>query len=134
MNVVGHGIDMIELSRIKDMLDKHDQHFIERCFTQNEQTYANTSPKRTVEIYAARFAAKEAVLKAIGTGWRDGIAWTDIDVTKDKYGAPGIKLAGQAARYADRKGIAQWQISLTHTKTHAMASAIALAHSDNTTP
>ena len=134
MNVVGHGIDMVELNRVADLLEKHGERFIDRCFTEGEQAYAATSDKRRTEIFAARFAAKEAVLKAIGTGWRDGIAWTDIDVTRDPSGCPGVKLTGEAERYADKKRIIGWQLSLTHTSTYAMASAIALGASDNNSP
>ena len=131
MNVVGHGIDMVELDRIAQMLEKHGERFLDRCFTEGEQAYAATSEKRRVEILAARFAAKEAVLKAIGTGWRDGIAWTDIDVIRAESGEPGIKLSGEAERYAMKRSIMSWRLSLTHTRTYAMASAIALSSSDN---
>lgn len=126
MNIIGHGIDLVVIERIADMLNKHEQRFLDRCFTPEEQAYANSSEKRKTEILAARFAAKEAVLKAIGTGWRDGIAWTDIDVTRDPSGKPGIILSGEAKKYADNLGITFWLLSLTHTDEHAMASAIAL--------
>jgi len=81
--------------------------------------------KRRYETLAARFAAKEAVLKVIGTGWRDGIKWTDVEVIRQPSGQPTVRLTGEAAKVAERLGLTTWAISLTHTETHAMASAVA---------
>jgi holo-[acyl-carrier protein] synthase len=75
---------------------------------------------------AGRFAAKEAVLKVLGTGWRGGISWTDIEVSKNASGQPGIRLSGECARIAAEMGITQWHVSLSHIETHATASAIGI--------
>jgi holo-[acyl-carrier protein] synthase len=124
MPIHGHGIDLVEVARIRRLHETHGRHFLDRIFTIPEQQYCAENPKRYFEHLAARFAAKEAVLKALGTGWRGGIAWTDIEVTRDPSGRPGIRLTGESARIAAEMGIKQWFLSLTHVQTHAMASAI----------
>lgn len=126
MDTLGHGIDLVAVDRIARMLHEHGERFLQRCFTPREQLYAAESPRRHAERLAARFAAKEAVLKALGTGWRDGIAWTDIEVVKGPAGQPGIQLHGMAQQVAREHGITRWLISLSHTDSHASASAIAL--------
>jgi holo-[acyl-carrier protein] synthase len=128
MNVVGHGVDLVEVSRIAEMVDQHGDHFLQRCFTPGERAYAE-SRKRRAEHLAARFAAKEAVLKALGTGWRSGIAWTDVEVVLDPAGAPGVGICGRAAEVASELGITGWRLSLSHAGGFAMASAIALKDS-----
>ncbi|MEM6314067.1 MAG: holo-ACP synthase, partial [Planctomycetota bacterium] len=80
MQLLGHGIDIVEVARVRGLLEKHGRRFEQRCFTAAEVAYANRRPKRAAEHLAARFAAKEAVLKALGTGQRHGIAWTDVEV------------------------------------------------------
>jgi holo-[acyl-carrier protein] synthase len=124
MAIIGHGIDAVEIARIRDTLDRHPDRFLDRCFTPDERAYAESS-RRRVEHYAARFAAKEAILKALGTGWSRGIAWTDAEVVRDPSGRPGVRLHAAAARIAGELGIERWTISLTHTPTIALASAIA---------
>jgi len=129
MHVLAHGIDLVETARIAKMLADHPERFTERCFTARERAYCDRSTVRRVEHYAARFAAKEAVLKALGTGWAGGIAWTDIEVTRAESGAPGIALAGEAARIAGALGIRAWTISISHAggpTGYAIASVIAL--------
>lgn len=126
MDTLGHGIDLVAVERIARMLDEHGDRFLSRCYTAREQHYAADSPRRHAERLAARFAAKEAVLKSLGTGWRDGIAWTDIEVVKGPAGQPGIQLHGRAEHIARQLGITRWLISLSHTESHATASAIAL--------
>lgn len=125
MNLVGHGIDLVEVARIARLLADHPERFRERCFTPAEQAYAKSSARET-EHLAARFAAKEAVLKALGTGLRHGIAWTDIEVVNDASGRPMITLSGEAANAAVRLGIRSWAISLSHTGSMAIASVLAL--------
>jgi len=125
MSVVGHGIDLVEVSRITAMVDRHGERFLQRCFTPGERAYAE-SRKRRDEHLAARFAAKEAVLKALGTGWRSGIAWTDVEVALDPAGAPGVGISGRAGEVARDLGITEWRLSLSHAGGFAMASAIAL--------
>lgn len=126
MAVVGHGIDLVEVTRIAGMIDRHGERFLARCFTPGERAYAE-GRKRRDEHLAARFAAKEAVLKALGTGWRGGIAWTDVEVTLEPSGAPTLRLTGQAAQYAEELGARRWVLSLTHAGGFAAASAIALS-------
>lgn len=108
------------------MIERHGEHLLARVFTEAERAYCDGSAKRRAEHYAARFAAKEAVLKAIGTGWRAGIAWTDVAVTRSISGAPGLRVCGEAGRIADDLGVASWRISISHTPTMAMASVIGL--------
>ena len=124
MPIVGHGIDIVETARIKQMVEEHGQRFLDRCFTPAEQAYCARSTKRYFEHLAGRFAAKEAVMKVLGTGWRGGIAWTDIDVVKELSGQPKVALAGECARIAAEQGIARWHLSISHIETHATASAI----------
>ena len=126
MPILGHGIDIVETARIRRLIDEHGAHFLDRVFTAGEQAYCNTSRKRSLEHYAGRFAAKEAVLKVLGTGWRGGIAWTDIEVVKEPSGQPQVKLTGECARIARELGIARWHVSISHIETHATASAIGM--------
>ena len=125
MPILGHGIDLVETARIAQLLEEHGQRFLDRCFTPGEQKYCAASVKRHVERLSGRFAAKEAVLKALSTGWRGGIAWTDIDIQSDPSGRPFVVLSGECQRVADAKGIRSWQVSISHIETHATASAIA---------
>ena len=126
MPIVGHGIDIVETARIKELVAEHGRRFLDRCFTPAEQAYCDLHPKRYFEHLAGRFAAKEAVLKVLGTGWRGGIAWTDIDVVKQPSGQPTVALTGESAAIAARLGIVHWHLSISHIETHATASAIGL--------
>lgn len=125
MNAIAHGIDLVEVARIARMLAEHGESFLDRCFTPAERRYAQGSARRD-EHLAARFAAKEAVLKALGTGWRSGIAWTDVEVVSQASGAPTLALRGHAAQIARERGITAWLVSLSHTEHYAAASVIAL--------
>jgi holo-[acyl-carrier protein] synthase len=126
MSVIGHGIDIVETDRIRRLCEEHGQRFLDRVFTAREQEYCRSNPKRYFEHLSGRFAAKEAVLKVLGTGWRGGIAWTDIEVLKEVSGQPRIALTGECARIATELGIKNWHVSLSHIETHATASAIGL--------
>ena len=126
MPILGHGIDIVETARVKRLVDEHGQRFLDRCFTPAEQAYCAASPKRYYEHLAGRFAAKEAVLKVLGTGWRGGIMWTDIEVLKELSGQPKIRLTGECLRIAMELGIRRWHVSISHIETHATASAIGL--------
>jgi holo-[acyl-carrier protein] synthase len=126
MTLIGHGIDLVETERIAHLLKEHGQRFLDRCFTPREQAYCAASAKRQIEHLAGRFAAKEAVLKAIGTGWTGGISWTDIEVVRNDSGQPGVVLSGECLRIADKLGVRSWHLSISHITTHATASAIAL--------
>ncbi len=125
MDVIGHGVDMIEVARIARMVERHGHRFLERVYTPSEQAYFKDK-KRIFEHMAARFAAKEAVLKALGTGWSGGIGWTDVEVIHEPSGRPRIELHGAAAGEARERGISSVLISLSHVDKTALASAIAL--------
>ena len=129
MTILAHGIDLVDFPRIEEMIQQHGEHFINRVFTAAEQAYADKNMNR-VEKYAGRFAAKEAVLKLIGTGWRGKIAWTDIEVINNSSGQPQVTLDGEVKKIADKLGISQISISITHTANFAIASAVALAQSN----
>lgn len=131
MPIVGHGVDIVETARIAELLERHGQRFLDRCFTPAEQDYCSRNAKRRMEHLAGRFAAKEAILKALGTGWRGGIAWTDIDILPDTLGRPTVTLAGESRRLAEQLGILRWHLSISHVETHAMASAIGEGESQN---
>jgi holo-[acyl-carrier protein] synthase len=124
--VIAHGVDLVQVARIERMLAEHGERFLDRVFTTGERAYAATSRTRQAEHLAGRFAVKEAVLKALGTGWSGGIAWTDIDVVRTAAGAPGIVLSGEAGEVAKRLGITRWLVSISHTELMAMGSVIAL--------
>ena len=125
MRVICHGIDLVDCTRIKQMLQKHGKRFRERVFTKLEREYCQ-SHRFSMERFSGRFAVKEAVLKMLGTGWQNGIAWTDIETTNDDLGRPGVSLSGEVARIANGLGIEQISVSITHTSGLAIASAIAL--------
>ncbi|MEO0512593.1 MAG: holo-ACP synthase [Planctomycetota bacterium] len=128
--IVGHGVDITEVARIRDMVTKHGDRFLSRVFTAAERAYAQDSAKRSTERLAVRFAAKEAALKALGTGWSSGIAWTDIEVVSMPSGQPTLRVTGRAAAIAADSGIASWLVSLSHTESHAVASVIAQGRYD----
>lgn len=123
--VIGHGIDVVEIPRLAELLGKHGERFIERVFTPTERDYC-IGKKRQMEHLAGRFAAKEAVLKVLGTGWSGKIAWQDIEVTNNPAGQPGVALSGECARIAAELGITRILISISHTESWAAASAIGL--------
>lgn len=122
MHAIAHGVDIIEVARVRDMLADHPQRFVERVFTEHEA--ARSTGKRRAEHLAARFAAKEAVMKALATGLTAGIAWTEIEVVSLPSGAPTVRLTGRAAAIAQQQGITAWLISLSHIEAIAMASVI----------
>lgn len=123
---IGLGTDLVEVQRIADSIRKHGERFLSRCFADIERAEAiRSGEERSHERFAARFAAKEAVLKALGTGWAGGIAWTDIRITSNEAGAPSIALSGRAAEVADHRGVRWWLCSMTHTETFASATVIA---------
>jgi holo-[acyl-carrier protein] synthase len=126
MPILGHGIDIVETVRIKHLLEAHGERFLDRCFTPAEQTYCARNAKRYLEHLAGRFAAKEAVLKVLGTGWRGGIAWTDIEILPEPSGQPKVTLSGESLRIAKELGISRWHVSISHIETHATASAIGM--------
>ena len=129
MEIVAHGIDLVDCPRIEQMIQRHGERFIKRVFTDAEQSYARAN-KNDVEKLAGRFAAKEAILKLMGTGWRGRIAWTDIEVINNAAGQPEVSLSGEVKKIADKLGIKHISVSITHTANFAIASAVALAQSN----
>jgi holo-[acyl-carrier protein] synthase len=125
VKIVAHGIDLVDFPRIEAMVTRHGRRFMDRIFTVKEQADADAI-KNTTEKLAGRFAAKEAVLKLIGTGWRGKIAWTDIEVVNNALGQPIVNISGEVKRIADEQGIEQLTLSITHTADFAIASVVAL--------
>lgn len=124
MHIIGIGTDITECLRIANMIERHGELFICRVYTDIEISYCSTR-KAATQHYAGRWAAKEAVLKALGTGWRRGISWRDVEVANLPSGAPTIVLHAGARDVADSLGIAQMHISISHARSHAVAYAIA---------
>ena len=127
MTVLGIGTDIIECLRVAKMIERHGELFLTRVYTTHEIEYC-TARKAATQHYAGRFAAKEAVLKALGTGWTRGIHWRDIEVRNEMGGRPRIVLAGAARELADKLGIAEMHISISHCRTHATAYALAVGN------
>ena len=126
MEIVAHGIDLVDFPRIEEMAKRHGGRFLNRIFTAAEQAYAEAN-KNEMEKLAGRFAAKEAILKLLGTGWRGKIAWTDIEIVNSPSGQPVVTLSGEVEKIAEKLGIKHISISITHTANFAIASAVALA-------
>jgi holo-[acyl-carrier protein] synthase len=121
--IVGLGADIAEVDRIEAAIARHGRAFIERVFTPQEIAYCERHRARG-ERYAARFAAKEATMKALGTGWRLGVRWVDIEVTRLASGRPTIELRGAARQHAERMGVSRIHVSLTHSGNIAFAEVI----------
>ena len=124
MTPLGLGIDLVEVARIRDLLTKHGDRFKERTFTAGEIAYCDSCADPAMH-YAARFAAKEAAAKAIGTGlWAQGVDWKDLEVQRADSGKPSLVLHRAAKDHACSQGATSWLISLTHTRELAMAQVI----------
>lgn len=123
--IYGIGTDITECVRIAQMIDKHGELFLTRVYTQQEIAYCSAR-KAATQHYAGRWAAKEAALKAIGTGWSRGIHWTDIEVVNAVGGKPSIVTAGQAREICMQRGIGELLISISHCRNYAVAFATAV--------
>lgn len=121
--IKGIGTDIVEVGRLERATRRHGQGFLARLFTAAEIEYCEGKWRR-FESYAARFAAKEAFLKALGTGGRDGISWQDMEVVRDARGRPELVLSGNALQAARRLGVARVFLSLSHTGGHATAVTV----------
>jgi holo-[acyl-carrier protein] synthase len=121
--IVGSGIDITEVPRIAASIARFGERFLYRIFTEGEIRYCDLKANR-VERYAARFAAKEAAMKAIGTGWNHGVTWRDVEVSRMPGGRPTITFHGKAAEFAARLRVKHIALSLTHTAEHAIAQVI----------
>jgi holo-[acyl-carrier protein] synthase len=121
--IIGLGVDLAEVPRIKAAIERRGQVFLRRIFTPKEIEYCERF-KNKFERYAGRFAAKEAAMKALGTGWRHGIRWVDLEVVRERSGRPTISLAGEAAKIAGQLGVRRISLSITHTEVEALAQVI----------
>jgi holo-[acyl-carrier protein] synthase len=121
--IIGTGIDLVEVPRIRAAIERFGNRFVERVYTPREIAYVQRKANR-YERFAARFAAKEAGMKAIGTGWRGGISWHDFEVTNLPTGKPTLAFHGKAAEVAARLGVRKVSLSLTHTAEQGMAFVI----------
>lgn len=121
--IFGIGIDLIEIDRIRRICDKWGGRFTSRIFTKKELDYCN-SKKNCYQSLAGRFAAKEAMFKALGTGWNLGMRWKEIGVINNKLGKPSIVLSGEVANFADKLGIKKALVSLSHTKNLVVAQVV----------
>jgi len=121
--ILGTGVDIAEVPRIRESIERHGERFLRRIFTEGEIRYCESKAGR-FESYAARFAAKEAGMKALGTGWNHGVRWRDIEVVRPKGQRPTLQFHGQAGVIAARLGAKNIALSLTHTAEQALAHVI----------
>lgn len=131
MEILGIGTNIIECPRIGKMIEQHGELFLRRVYTEREIRFCQAR-KHAIEHFAGRWAAKEAILKAIGIGWSRGLAWTDLEVRNMGEGPPQVLVCGRAKEFASQKGIGDILISISHCRTYATAYAIALALSPPT--
>jgi holo-[acyl-carrier protein] synthase len=125
MGIVGIGTDIVECLRIGRMIERHGELFLTRVYTLKEIRYCQER-KRATEHFAGRWAAKEAILKCLGTGWRRGIAWTDMEIRNDTNGRPHVLLCGAAKDLAQTLRIADILVSISHCRAYAVAYATAI--------
>jgi holo-[acyl-carrier protein] synthase len=121
--IVGMGIDVEEVERVRGAMERQGERFLRRIFTETERAYCEQF-KDKYERYAGRFAVKEAAMKALGTGWSRGVRWVDIEITRLRGRRPTLELKGEARKIADRLGVKNIAISITHTSKQAMAQVI----------
>lgn len=123
--ILGLGTDIVEIVRVGQMIERHGEHFLQRVYTDSEIRYCQDR-KLSYQHFAGRWAAKEAVMKALGTGFVKGISWRDIEVCSKSSGAPTMRLHGGTRDFADQRGIGEIMITISHCRSHATATAIAL--------
>jgi holo-[acyl-carrier protein] synthase len=121
--ILGIGIDIVDIRRMQVALERQGGRFIQRVFTREEQTYCKAH-RNPVPYYAVRFAAKEALFKALGTGWSRGLTWQDAEVLREGGGAPRLKLAGKALEFSGKMGVGVIHVSLSHSEESAVALVI----------
>jgi holo-[acyl-carrier protein] synthase len=117
------GVDIAEVERIQGAIQRYGEVFLRRIYTPKEREYCEQF-KNKYERYAGRFAAKEAAMKALGTGWRRGVRWVDLEVARETGGRPTLALTGEAARIAKQLGVKSVALSITHTAAQALAQVI----------
>jgi holo-[acyl-carrier protein] synthase len=121
--IIGIGVDIVEIRRFREVLERQKQRFTQRVFTPGEQEYCR-GHRDPVPHFAARFAAKEALFKALGTGWAKGVSWLDVDVHREGQEAPMIILRGEAGKACARLGAQKVHLSLSHTDESAVALVV----------
>jgi holo-[acyl-carrier protein] synthase len=121
--IVGMGIDVAEVKRIQAVIEAQAERFLRRVYTPEEVAYCEQF-KNKFERYAGRFAAKEAAMKALGTGWSRGVRWVDVEIVRQRGGRPTIALKGTARKIADNLGVKHIALSITHTAEQAFAQVI----------
>lgn len=131
--IIGTGLDLIEIERVEAVIRRHPDRFLPRVFTPAEIAYCRGQP-HPGQHFAGRFAGKEAVLKALGTGWAEGIAWREVEIVRRPGAAPLVQLHGRARAAADRRGIRRVHLSLTHSRGQAAAVAVADDETDRPAP
>jgi holo-[acyl-carrier protein] synthase len=125
MQIYGLGTDIVECARIARVVEKHGDLFLCRVFTAAEIDYCH-GKKRSTEHFAARWAAKEAIFKALGTGWRGKVQWTDFEIRRDDLGKPTVHVGGTSKDYLIQERIGDILVSLSHCREYATATAIAM--------
>jgi holo-[acyl-carrier protein] synthase len=125
MEIVGIGTDIVECVRVGRMIEQHGELFLGRVYTDREIRYCQAR-KRAVEHFAGRWAAKEAILKALGSGWRKGLCWTDMEVRNDQSGKPAVLLCGATKEAAQQLRITDVLLSISHCRAYATAYAVAV--------
>jgi len=123
VSILGSGVDLAEVDRVERAIERHGERLLARIFTPAERAYVETKKNRG-QRYAARFAAKEAGMKAIGTGWRQGVTWQDFEVMNLPSGRPTLRLSGKAAAIAAELGVKAVSLSISHTDSLAIAQVI----------
>ena len=121
--IIGLGVDIAEVGRVKAAIERHGETFLRRLYTPAEREYCERF-KNKYERFAGRFAAKEAAMKALGTGWSRGVRWVDVEVVRQRGGRPTVKLHGEAGKIADGLGVKNIALSITHTADQAFAQVI----------
>jgi holo-[acyl-carrier protein] synthase len=121
--IVGTGIDIAEVPRIRQSIERFGERFLQRIYTEGERRYCDSKANR-MERYAARFAAKEAAMKALGTGWNHGVRWRDCEIVRMPGGRPTIAFHGKAGEFAARLGVRNTALSISHTAEQAIAQVI----------
>jgi len=121
--IVGTGIDIAEVPRIRKSIERFGERFLQRIYTAGERRYCDSKANR-MERYAARFAAKEAAMKALGTGWNHGVRWRDCEIIRMPGGRPTIAFHGKAGEFAEKLGVRNTALSISHTEEQAIAQVI----------
>jgi holo-[acyl-carrier protein] synthase len=123
--IIGIGTDITECLRIARMIERHGELFIDRVYTPDEITYCQ-SRKQATQHFTGRWAAKEAIMKALGTGWRRGISWRDMEIRNEPGGKPVVAVRGGMKEVVEQLGVCEIQVSISHCRSHATAIAIAI--------